>query len=143
MTRGFHVTAEQAHKEAAQPSTSCSLSVPSLHTLANISTLALCFVLARCLSVSPTAVTFSVFGLIMKSHTLGLSAALALAAPSAAFLIPSTLDGVVPDREFNLIDTSSQLLTLDCPSCPFAGSADEDLVWVQGIENSLVCIPHA
>lgn len=74
----------------------------------------------------------------MKSHTLGLCATLALAAPSAAFLIPSTVDGVIPDREFNLVDTTSQLLTLDCPSCPFAGSSEEDLVWVQGIENSLL-----
>lgn len=74
----------------------------------------------------------------MKSYAFGLSAALALAAPSAAFLIPSTVDGILPNREFNLVDTSSQLLTLDCPGCPFAGSSDEDLVWVQGIENSLV-----
>lgn len=75
----------------------------------------------------------------MKSHAFGLGAALALAAPSAAFLLPSTADGVVPDREFSLVDTTSQLLTLDCPGCPFAGSSDDDLVWVQGVENSLVC----
>ncbi|EKG15016.1 hypothetical protein MPH_07800 [Macrophomina phaseolina MS6] len=74
----------------------------------------------------------------MKSHAFGLGAALALAAPSAAFLLPSTADGVVPDREFSLVDTTSQLLTLDCPGCPFAGSSDDDLVWVQGVENSLL-----
>lgn len=74
----------------------------------------------------------------MKSYAFGLCATLALAAPSAAFLIPSTVDGILPNREFNLVDTSSQLLTLDCPGCPFAGSSDEDLVWVQGIENSLL-----
>ncbi|KAK8176505.1 hypothetical protein BC567DRAFT_263708 [Phyllosticta citribraziliensis] len=77
----------------------------------------------------------------MKSQLLGLSAALALSGPSAAFLVPSTADGIagsVPDREFNLVDPTSQLLTLDCAGCPFAGSTDEDLVWVQGIENSLL-----
>lgn len=77
----------------------------------------------------------------MKSHMLGLSAALALSGPSAAFLLPSTADGIagtVPDREFSLVDPTSQLLTLDCADCPFARSLDEDLVWVHGIENSLV-----
>lgn len=77
----------------------------------------------------------------MKSPFVGLSAALALSGPSAAFLVPSTADGIagsVPDREFNLVDPTSQLLTLDCAGCPFAGSTDEDLVWVQGIENSLL-----
>ncbi|KAK8239616.1 hypothetical protein IWZ00DRAFT_517114 [Phyllosticta capitalensis] len=77
----------------------------------------------------------------MKSHMLGLSAALALSGPSAAFLLPSTADGIagtVPDREFSLVDPTSQLLTLDCADCPFARSLDEDLVWVHGIENSLL-----
>ncbi|KKY19644.1 hypothetical protein UCDDS831_g05303 [Diplodia seriata] len=74
----------------------------------------------------------------MKSYTFGLCATLALAAPSAAFLIPWTVDGVLPNREFNLVDTSSQLLTLDCPGCPFAGTSEDDLVWVQGIDNSLL-----
>ncbi|KAL1385714.1 hypothetical protein HDK64DRAFT_255774 [Phyllosticta capitalensis] len=72
---------------------------------------------------------------------LGLSAALALSGPSAAFLLPSTADGIagtVPDREFSLVDPTSQLLTLDCADCPFARSLDEDLVWVHGIENSLL-----
>ncbi|KAF2139024.1 uncharacterized protein K452DRAFT_79758 [Aplosporella prunicola CBS 121167] len=78
----------------------------------------------------------------MKYSALGLGAA-ALIAPSSAFLIPSTADGVTgpfADQELSLVDPQNQLLTLDCNNCAFAGSADEDddSVWVQGIENALL-----
>ncbi|KAF2085436.1 hypothetical protein K490DRAFT_46363 [Saccharata proteae CBS 121410] len=77
----------------------------------------------------------------MKFDTVGLSATLALAARASAFLIPSTAEGIaeaLPEAELGFIDPTNQIITVDCPGCEFAGSQDEDLVWVQGIQNSLL-----
>ena len=67
---------------------------------------------------------------------------LALALTANAFLIPSDLSSASWEDALGALTnraTQHQVLSLDCPSCPFAsvGRPGEPITWVHGIENTL------
>ncbi len=73
--------------------------------------------------------------LAVAASSLALSANALLVAPSL-----EAIDGPITAAGAMGVDPLNQVVKLECKGCPFAKEVDGKKTWVEGVDNSLVCI---